>query len=216
MRDNDFLKSISSLRKSELEIILDKLKKKQKPNPRLEQHRTPGWIAADLVWLAKQKGLIDGAKILDLGSGDGVLCIASLLAGASSCVSVEIDDESIEVQQSNIMDLGLETQVDIIKADVRALPIRQKICDLAVINPPFGTVVKGIDIVFLLAAVRTCEVSLSLHLSNKKNRQYIYKEMGKIGKEAIILKTYKMELKQIFEYHRSRIRRIDVDLYLVK
>jgi predicted RNA methylase len=205
-----------AMSKSRLEIVLDKLKKKGRPNSRLEQHRTPGWIAADMIWMAKERGFIDGAKILDLGSGDGVLCIGSLLAGASSCISLEIDDESIEVQISNIRELGIEGQVDVVRADVRYYPFRNNFCDLAIINPPFGTVERGIDLEFLIAATKSCNATLSLHLSNDKSRDFISREMEKIGKKAVILKTYKMELKQIFEYHKSRIRRIDVDLYLVK
>lgn len=204
------------LSKKEIEIILDRLKGKERPDPRLEQHRTPGWIAADMVWIAKQMNMIEGATVLDLGSGVGILCIAAILAGASKCLSLELDAESLKVQQENLADLEVEERAELIRADVASLPVRGMACDLAVLNPPFGTVRKGADVIFLNSAAYACRYVLSLHLSSERSREYISREMARIGRKAAVLKTYKMELKQIFEYHRSRIRRIDVDLYLVE
>lgn len=196
--------------------MLDKLEGKLKPLPNLEQHRTPGWIAADIVWTARQSGMLLNKRILDLGSGVGIFCIASLLAGASECISIEIDPDSIEVQRRNLAMYELQDDAHVILGDAKHLPLRESICDLALMNPPFGTVKKGDDVAFLYSAVSACRAALSLHLSSEKTREFIYREMEKIGKKSKVLKTYKMELKQIFEYHRSRIKRISVDLYLVE
>jgi putative methylase len=203
------------LSKKKLEILLDNLKGKTIGHPTLEQHRTPGWIASDIVWIARQLHIIENRKVLDLGSGVGILCIAAVLAGASRCISVEIDPESISLQIENIKSSETETRIDVIRGDARVPPLRRGCCDLAIMNPPFGTVRKGTDLEFLKSALSLCPTSLSLHLKNEKSREFISREMKKIGKEAKVLKTYKMELKQIFEYHKSKIRRIDVDLYVV-
>lgn len=199
--------------KKKLEILIEKIPAKRNANPKLEQHVTPSWIAADIIWISRQMNLVSNKIILDLGSGTGRLCIGALLAGAKECVSIEIDIEALEEQKKYLEMFDIEDSVHQILADATMAPLRDSCCETALMNPPFGTTVKGLDIKFLYEAVRCCKHVMSLHLSNRKSQDYIRSKLEKLGCKVRVLKTYKMELKQIFEYHVSRIKRIPVDLF---
>ena len=50
---------------------------------------------------ALEKCVFDGCKVLDLGSGSGILSIASLLLGAQSATAVDIDHLAVDVSKEN-------------------------------------------------------------------------------------------------------------------
>lgn len=54
---------------------------------------------------------ITGARILDLGSGTGILAIAALKLGAKHAVCIDIDQDAVATAKSNCRFNGLEHQV---------------------------------------------------------------------------------------------------------
>ena len=54
---------------------------------------------------------INGARVLDLGSGTGVLAIAALKLGAAHAVCVDIEPDAVETARINCELNGLEEQV---------------------------------------------------------------------------------------------------------
>ncbi|HEU5357836.1 MAG TPA: 50S ribosomal protein L11 methyltransferase [Gemmatimonadales bacterium] len=58
-----------------------------------------------------------GARVLDLGSGSGILAIAAALLGASRAVGIELDGDAVPIAQSNADKNGVSDRVVFIHGD---------------------------------------------------------------------------------------------------
>lgn len=54
---------------------------------------------------------LSGVKILDVGTGTGVLAIAGVLLGAGEALGIDIDPEAVRVANENIVKNGLQGQI---------------------------------------------------------------------------------------------------------
>ncbi|MDW8035724.1 MAG: 50S ribosomal protein L11 methyltransferase, partial [Candidatus Korarchaeum sp.] len=77
--------------KRELEIILQQLEGYRNPKPDLEQCPTPAKLAAAMIHMAYMLGDLEGRRVADLGCGNGILAIGSVLYGASQAIGVDVD-----------------------------------------------------------------------------------------------------------------------------
>jgi len=59
-----------------------------------------------------------GVKVLDVGTGTGILSIAAALLGADSCLGIDIDSEAVRVASENVEKNGLGGTVAIAKGDL--------------------------------------------------------------------------------------------------
>ncbi|MCR5482091.1 MAG: 50S ribosomal protein L11 methyltransferase [Clostridia bacterium] len=59
-----------------------------------------------------------GKKILDAGSGSGILSIAAVLLGAKEAVGVDIDPTAVEVGRENVEQNGLSSKIRIVEGDL--------------------------------------------------------------------------------------------------
>lgn len=85
--------------------------------------------------------------------------------GDSSIVGFDIDRNALEIAQENRAELELEDVIDFVQTDISSLvhcsddddlktrPIGVSKFDTIIMNPPFGTRLRGIDMVFLRAAL---------------------------------------------------------------
>ena len=62
-----------------------------------------------------------GARVLDMGTGTGVLAIAAVLLGAQQCLAVEIDPGAAENARSNVQLNAVETRVEVRCGDAGCL-----------------------------------------------------------------------------------------------
>jgi ribosomal protein L11 methyltransferase len=62
------------------------------------------------------RAVIRGDDVLDVGAGSGILAIAAVLLGASSCVAVEADALSFETLQENVERNGVADRVRCVEA----------------------------------------------------------------------------------------------------
>lgn len=116
----DLLRKISSLNDFE------------SPDIRYEQYMTPPQLAADMVFTAYMQGHIDGKRVVDLGSGTGILGIsASLLGGDVD--AVEIDSSAMEIAEENAESLSAD--VNFVESDIADFEGEYDTC---VMNPPFS------------------------------------------------------------------------------
>ncbi|MCS7103650.1 MAG: 50S ribosomal protein L11 methyltransferase, partial [Candidatus Korarchaeum sp.] len=105
--------------KRELEIILQQLEGYRNPKPDLEQCPTPAKLAAAMIHMAYMLGDLEGRRVADLGCGNGILAIGSVLYGASQAIGVDVDPEAVDVARMNADRLGLSNRLSFIVMDVR-------------------------------------------------------------------------------------------------
>ncbi|ACS33033.1 METTL5 family protein [Thermococcus gammatolerans] len=199
------------MKKRHLAMLLSKLEGFSEPKPELEQYRTPGNVAAELLWLAHSAGDIVEKVVADLGTGTGVLAIGAKLLGAEKVYAVEVDPKALEVAKRNAERSGVE--VEFIQADVSEFSER---VDTVVMNPPFGSQKKGADRPFLLKAFEVSNTVYSIHLAKLEVRSFIERFSADNGFTAFRLATVPFEIPAQFFFHRKKLERILVDLYLFR
>ena len=69
---------------------------------------------------ALERYMPEGAKVLDVGTGTGILAMAAVLLGAEGALGIDIDEEAVRVAGENIRKNGLEGSIAIMKGDLMA------------------------------------------------------------------------------------------------
>jgi putative methylase len=198
------------LKKKHLAMLLSRLKGFESPKPELEQYRTPGDVAAELLWLAYSLGDIEGKIVADLGAGTGVLGIGAALLGAEKVYAVEKDGKALEIARENACSLGVEDKIEFINTDVSEFSGR---VDTVVMNPPFGSQVKHADRPFLIKAFEISDVVYSIHLAKPEVRRFIEAFVSDMGISITHRVTLLFDIPAQFFFHRKRLERITIDLY---
>ncbi|NJF24791.1 METTL5 family protein [Thermococcus sp. Bubb.Bath] len=198
------------MKKKHLAMLLSKLRGFESPKPELEQYRTPGDIAAELLWLAYSLGEIEGKVIADLGAGTGVLSIGAVLMGAEKVYAVETDKKALEIARENARSLGVEEKIKFVNADVSEF---SKIVDTVVMNPPFGSQKPHADRPFLIKAFEVSDILYSIHLAKPEVRGFIEAFTRDNGFKITHRLTLPFEIPAQFHFHRKRLERIMVDIY---
>lgn len=173
----------------ELESALGGVKTFEDPVAQLEQYPTSAHLAAQVVHTMDSSfDDICGKVVCDLGCGTGMLSIAAALMGADYVLGVEVDRSAIDIASQNAADMDLDTTVDCCQADVLCgsfiseAPNPKKF-DVVVMNPPFGTRRKGVDMAFLQTAVQLSRGAVySMHKTT--TRDYIHSKARTWGADA--------------------------------
>lgn len=100
---------------------------------------------------------IQDKSVLDLGSGCGMLSIASIFLGSTYNTAIEIDPDAIGTCKANMDRCLPDDHLEIVQADVTSRSFAREACtfDTVILNPPFGTKNnQGIDMVFLQTALK--------------------------------------------------------------
>jgi len=173
------------------------------PRADLEQLPTPPEIAADLVLAVRADGLLDGATVLDLGSGTGRLAIAAALAGAGRVEGIEIDLDSVEIARANADGLPVRFEV----GDVRHGASR---ADVVVMNPPFGAQRRHADRPFWDAAFAGAQQGIYA-FGLRSSREFIERRVRASGAEVRRLLPIEWPLAQSLPHHRRPRVELSVD-----
>ena len=75
-----------------------------------------------------------GMRLLDLGTGSGILAITALKLGAESVVALDIDGQAVSAARKNIRRLRLQHQITLAKGSVPHQTVPEGTIDLAVAN----------------------------------------------------------------------------------
>ncbi|MBO57654.1 MAG: hypothetical protein CMA77_01490 [Euryarchaeota archaeon] len=186
-----------------LAIALSKLPKHPQRSSELEQYVTEGDFAARWIAAILESGdLNEQSKVVDLGSGNGILGIGLILAGAESVTLVEIDEDATEAAKIGVTKLGIEGRARLITEDVSTWenwPTEIK-CDILIMNPPWGFQKSRADRPFLeLAFSSPASVIHLLHSADAKHPQGMARDAG--WKSEMILEG-QIRLPAQYEHHK--------------
>ncbi|MCE4616150.1 MAG: METTL5 family protein [Aeropyrum sp.] len=187
------------------------------PDPSLEQYTTPAELALVVAQDAMQRGILRGSTVADLASGTCRLGIASLLLGAEKLVAIDVDFRLSRACLEAARRLGLDGRVSFIASRLSGGvgPLRKRAYDIVVTNPPFGVRRRGADWEVLAHALEshTPHVYAILKSGNLKYHSY---RAELYGYSTILISTAKFPIQASMPHHRSRVRRVDVDVILFK
>lgn len=195
----------------ELERMLDSLRPHPDPDPWLEQYTTPAKVAAEMLFTAAYvHDDVESKLIADLGCGTGRLGIGALLLGARGLVGVDIDPEAISVAAENAEAAGVSGRCHWAAG---AVPSIHGVFDTVLMNPPFGTRRRHLDVRFLSEALRLAGAVYSLHKSG--TRRFIVDFIRRRGGKVTCLLQLRLEIPRMFSFHMKERRPVAVDLYRI-
>lgn len=221
------------VRKLDLARALARVEPFLSPKAHLEQYTITPRAAAELLYLAAYTydDIVD-KNVIDLGCGTGRLAIGSALLGAKETVGLDIDGVATKKAFFNAESLGAKDRIQWLTADLNAV---RGYFDTVLQNPPFGVQKRKADRIFLKKALEIGNHVYSLHNSSWENREFIKKMrrsdtqllpvspspflgdfIPKHGGEIRGVYTLLMEIPHMFKFHRRRIHKYLVDLYIIE
>ncbi len=195
----------------DLEVALERLRDFESPVESLEQYRTPGDVAALMIWEAYMRSDLARSVVVDLGCGTGVLAHGSLLLGAPSALCLDVDWSALTVARDNLSEF--RGSFDLVAGDARSLPLRPAgdYCSV-VMNPPFGVKRRGADVEFLRSAAALCSTVYSVHKLSPGGLRLIARLAEELGCRLDVIAEATMSLRQTLRHHRRRVYRFKVVL----
>ncbi|XP_038215904.1 rRNA N6-adenosine-methyltransferase METTL5 [Zerene cesonia] len=186
-----------------------------KPKIEFEQYETPAHIAAVALYtIQTQFEGIENKLILDAGCGPGMLSIGASLLGAGVVISVDIDDDALDVLCENVEDMEIDN-VDVVQSDFLNSDMNrwENYFDTVLMNPPFGTKNNaGIDMKFLKMGLDLSSDSVySMHKST--TRSYIQKKIKEWGVKGSVVAELRYNLPSMYKFHKHQSKDIAVDLW---
>ena len=204
-----------------LAMALSRIQDHDEPKSGLEQVRTPGDIAADMILEGAAEGDIVGRVVVDLGCGTGVLAIGAALAGAKRVVGIDVDKAAVEAATREAKRAGVDDRVTWHVADVATLEPEAVRAwadgrvDTVLMNPPFGADLgsraRGGDRVFLALAFRLAARVMSLHLA--ETERFLVAFARDAGYEAGTFGTVAFPVPARFAHHRQEVKTVRVGVY---
>ena len=123
-------------------------------------------------------------------------------------MAMDIDSDALSICQKNIEEFELYN-VDVIQCDIDTFRLNKSV-DTVIMNPPFGTKTKGIDLIFVKRALELCNNSVySLHKT--ATRDHVVKKANDWGVKMEILAKLRYDLPQSYKFHKKSSVDIEVD-----
>jgi putative methylase len=196
------------LLKRQLEAQLGKLKILRTANLRLEQYPVSAEAASELLYMAgfEHEDLV--GRIVDLGTGTGRLAIGAALMGAERVVGVDVDEQALALAMENAESAGVE--VEWIRSEIEKVSGR---FNAVIMNPPYGTRTSHADRRFLEKAFQLAPVVYSIHKST--TREFLVKFVTSSDRQVDQLRSMRMEIPHLFEFHEKKKAMVEVDLYRI-
>ena len=97
---------------------------------------------------------LEGAQVLELFAGTGAYAFELLSRGAAHAVLLERDPRAARDIEASAESLGLSTQIQLVRADVRAGPraLGQGLFDVVIADPPYDAVSAAVEAIAELGA----------------------------------------------------------------
>ncbi|MCB9359540.1 50S ribosomal protein L11 methyltransferase [Candidatus Woesearchaeota archaeon] len=198
--------------KKSLAVELSKLKQIESTNLKLEQYQTDSELGAGILWQAYMNGDIEGCFVYDLGCGNGIFGIGSLILGAEHCIFVDVDPNAIEITNENIPKdfVGnttvIEKNISMLDFEVNDDPRRKR--NIVIMNPPFGTHDRNADKQFLEKAFKFADSIYSIHYGDSREfLEAIAKDHGFILTDV---QTDIFKIKKSHPRHKKKKHEVDI------
>ena len=202
------------VRKLDLEKAISEIRPHPSPKAYLEQYTIPPEVAAEILYIAAyiHDDIID-KTVIDLGCGTGRLAIGAALLGAKETIGVDIDKSAVRLAQKNAEKMGVEEKTLWITAEIEAI---RGSFNTVLQNPPFGVQRRRADRKFIKQSLELGDKIYSLHKGGERNREFIKKFIEKRGSRVVGIFPMEMTIPWLFEFHRERRHKVDVDLWVIE
>eukprot|EP01125_Pyxidicula_operculata_P018153 TRINITY_DN6433_c0_g1_i1.p1 TRINITY_DN6433_c0_g1~~TRINITY_DN6433_c0_g1_i1.p1 ORF type:complete len:192 (+),score=19.90 TRINITY_DN6433_c0_g1_i1:149-724(+) len=164
--------------------------------------------------------------IVDLGIGCGILTIGSVMLQSGFNIGIDIDPTALETCKENLTEFEMEEDIKLLECDVSQLSFKDNKffvdgkseplleiatqVDTVIMNPPFGTKTKGIDMVFLQKAFQIASGAVySLHKTS--TRAHILRKAQELGVQAKVVAELRYDIPQMYKFHKEKSVDIEVD-----
>jgi len=189
----------NNINKKKLEIFLQNINKPDTYNIDLEQYPTDANSASLLLLYAYFDNNIYNKNVIDLGTGNGILSLGSKYLGAKNVTGIDVDKKMVDVAKNNAKLNNMD--INFYNTDVSNV---SGFYDTVIMNPPFGSIIKHDDIIFIDKALEISNNIYSIH--NIKSHDFIinyYSKKAYIKREQeisiIVPRIYKHHKKDLYE-----------------
>ncbi|WP_049924998.1 METTL5 family protein [Halopiger goleimassiliensis] len=184
------------------------------PSPDLEQYLTPAELAAHVCHHAALQGDLE-RRVIDLGTGTGMLAIAASLAGARRVVGVDVDREALGTARENAERVGSETRIEWVRGDVRRHPVSASGATV-VANPPFGAQRgnRHADRPFLETANELGAVSYTIH--NGGSQSFVESFASDAGGEVTHAFRAELPIEHRFAFHDAERETLEAEVFRIE
>ena len=133
--------------------------------------------------------------------------------GAGHVTAIDVDEDALETFRENLEIVDYDLPISIIQYNLENdLPAKfAQSFDTTLMNPPFGTRTKGIDMVFLQRAM-FCTRRAIYSMHKKSTRSHIAKQ-GKGEWVGKVVAEMKFDIKSSYKFHKKNSVDIDVDVW---
>lgn len=204
---------MACMKRNKLEQYLQDIEPFDSPKVKLEQYMTPPHIAACILHTIQSSFAdIEDKTVADLGCGSGMLLTGALLLDAAFCSGFDVDPDALRICAKNVHEFEF-TSYDLLACDLTKLDHRfHNLYDTVVMNPPFGTSTKGMDVEFLKCAINMSSGSVySLHKTS--TRDYISSKAASWRVKNQVIAELRFDLPHSYAFHKKKTVDIAVDLH---
>ena len=120
---------------------------------------------------AIEQHVFDGASVLDLGTGSGILSIASVRLGATRVVAVDTDPQAVKAARQNFRRTRTSKVVTLIQGSLPHATVGQKQFDLAVANISARAVCDRAQ--FILSSLRDSGILVASGMMKDQSQQVL-------------------------------------------
>ena len=162
----------------------------------------------DAVLLSGFARVKDGAKVLDLGTGTGIIPILlEAKTGASHLTGLEIQEDSADMARRSVRLNGLEKKIDIVMGDIKEAGslFDAASFDVVTCNPPYMTDKHGLTNPNDAKAIARHEILCTLEdvisqaakLLKPGGNFYMVHRPFRLAEIMVLLRSYKLEPKRM-------------------
>ena len=101
-------------------------------NPKMFSFSIDSMLLADFVNIKK-----DTKKIIDLGTGNGVIPMYLTLSTDAKIIGIDIQEDVLNLAKLSVEENGLSNQITLLNKDIKGLSDEYKNADIVISNPPY-------------------------------------------------------------------------------